>query len=170
MTHTLNHWLSMLTKSHPMRDSNHQFRFHMATNHMTYDLILFQSYTSISDKDHVITLRDGRKVNVQSIGTVCLNNGVKLKDVLYVPEFHFNLISISKLRQDISCHVLFTSNGCFVQDQLTKTQWLLGRQVHGLYHTTARLTSPSSKIDHTISSKDCKIQNKSDACKLYYYT
>ncbi|XP_057537322.1 protein LSD1-like isoform X2 [Amaranthus tricolor] len=49
-----------------------------------------------------------------------------------------------------------------LRDQWTKTQWLFGRQVHGLYHTTARLTSPSSKIDHTALSKDCKIHNKID--------
>ena len=61
-----------------------------ASDHMTYDLTLFQSYT---DKDHVITLPDGRKVNVQCIGTVCLNYGFELKVVLYVPDFDFNLIS-----------------------------------------------------------------------------
>ena len=52
-------------------------------------------YTPISAQDHVITIPDGRKVNVQCIGTVYLNNGVKLREVLYVPEFHFNLISVT---------------------------------------------------------------------------
>ena len=50
-----------------------------ASDHITYDLTLFHSYTPIRAQDHVITIPDGRKVHVQCIGTVCLSNGVHLR-------------------------------------------------------------------------------------------
>lgn len=35
--------------------------------------------------------------------------------LLYVPEFQFNLISIQKVRQDLSCTITFTTDQCFLQ-------------------------------------------------------
>lgn len=73
-----------------------------ASDYMTHDLSLFHYYIYVSFQDHIITIPDDRKVHVQFIGTICLNNGVELREVLYVLEFHFNMISISKLCQDLS--------------------------------------------------------------------
>ena len=85
-----------------------------ASDHMTHDLHLFHSYTPVRGTNHVITIPDGRKVHVQCVDTVLLNNGVALQDIFYFPDFHYNLISNSKLCQDLSCKVLFTHSACFV--------------------------------------------------------
>lgn len=92
---------------------------------MTHDLHLFHCYAPVSGTNHMITIPNGSKVHVKCIGTILLNNGVALHDVLYVPDFHFNLISISKLCKDLSCIVSFTPSACFVQDKLTQTPGFL---------------------------------------------
>lgn len=40
---------------------------------------------------------DGRKIKITHTGTVKLNECITLRSVMFVPEFQFNLISITKL-------------------------------------------------------------------------
>lgn len=44
---------------------------------------------------HSITIPDGRKLVVDLYGDVVLMDGIVLKNVLYVPSFQFNLISVN---------------------------------------------------------------------------
>lgn len=67
------------------------------------------------------------------IGTIILSNTLTLKDVLYVPGFQFNLISIPKICSDLKCSATFTDNKCLLQSSSMKPQ-LLGRLNHGLYY------------------------------------
>ena len=46
-----------------------------------------------------------------------LGNELKLKDVLYVPLLHYNLISIAKLCTDMRCVVTFSDDACVLQDR-----------------------------------------------------
>lgn len=62
-----------------------------------------------------------------------LNNGIVLKNVLYVPEFRFNLIAISKIASDMKCVVHFEASKCYIQESLKKRTWLLGESKAGLY-------------------------------------
>lgn len=50
-----------------------------------------------------------------------------------MPKFYFNLISVSKLVQDLDCHIIFGTNGCFSQGSLLRKPLLLGRAQHALY-------------------------------------
>lgn len=87
----------------------------------------------ISDKGHMITVPDGRKITVKYIGIVTLQNGVILLNVLYVPQFKFNLISVKKLLDDLKCKLIFDHHGCHVQENLMKRHWLLGKTKSVLY-------------------------------------
>lgn len=113
------------------------------SDHMTFDLSLFESYHSLGNKDHTITIPDSRQISVQCIGTVLLPNGLRLKGVLYVPHIHFNLISTHKLCHDLQCSVIFDSRGCFVQDLSMKEPWLLGKLQQGLYYVDNLTHAPS---------------------------
>ena len=42
-----------------------------------------------------------------------------LEDVLYIPSFQFNLISISKLLSSMPCKLTFVANTCFIQNVQT---------------------------------------------------
>ena len=81
---------------------------------------LFHNRRVLNDKCHNIIVPDGRKVKVQHMGDILLPNGLCLKDVLYVPYFHFNLISVHKLVTQLKCSINFYANTCFIQEQLKK--------------------------------------------------
>jgi len=67
-----------------------------ASDHMSYDLDLFDKLEALS-KPVFITLPDGSIKKVTLEGNVKLNDNLPLSTVLYVPEFKFNLLSVTKL-------------------------------------------------------------------------
>lgn len=85
-----------------------------ATDHTCHDLQAFTSYHKIEGHNNSITLPDGKQVSILFHGNVSLGNDIVLKDVLYVPDFKFNLISIPKICKDLQCDVTFTYMGCFL--------------------------------------------------------
>lgn len=63
-----------------------------------------------------ITLPDGRTVSVAASGIVCLASSFTLSNVLYIPSFSFNLLSVSTLILQIKCSVTFLTDSCIIQD------------------------------------------------------
>ena len=114
---------------------------------MCNDLTKFLSYELIKDGSHSITIPDGRNIPIKYIGQVKLNNGVVLHNVLYVPQFRFNLIAVSKVISDMHGLVVFDTNKCYLQKTLKKRIHLLGKLKSGLHivednrpHTNASVT------------------------------
>ena len=61
---------------------------------------------------------------------------ITLKDVLCVPSFNLNLMSISKITSSLNCCVVFTLHGCVVQDLAT------GRMIGSINNTQVYTTCP----------------------------
>lgn len=112
-----------------------------ASDHMCCDLKMFHDYRNLNENDHNITIPNGTKVGVKCIGTMILSNGVRLCGVLYVPDFHFNFISVQKLTKDTGYQIVFTTNECFIQDHLMNKSWILGKIQHGLYYVESHLNN-----------------------------
>ena len=75
----------------------------------------------------------GDLVSVTHIGTVKFSPSLILTNVLCVPSFHLNLISISKLVHSLSFCLIFMTNYCLIQ---AFTPWRmigLGKLHNGLY-------------------------------------
>ena len=85
-----------------------------ATNHMVHSVLVFSFIACVSNS-HVY-LPNGEKVLVTHIGTVHLIETLILTDVLCVPSFTFNLISISQLNKSKYCCPIFLGSFCFFQD------------------------------------------------------
>jgi hypothetical protein len=66
-----------------------------ATDHMICTISLFTSITSVVSR--TIKLPNGQFASLTHIGTVRISESVILTDVLCIPFFSFNLISVSKL-------------------------------------------------------------------------
>jgi len=87
-----------------------------ATDHVSVSLKHFDSY------EKIINI----KVNLPSVlcvaathkGIVKLISEITLHNILLIRDFHYNLISNSKLIHDLKLHVIFTNAGCFIQDQM----------------------------------------------------
>ncbi|KAF7834783.1 Cysteine-rich RLK (receptor-like protein kinase) 8 [Senna tora] len=82
---------------------------------------------------NTVQLPDEVNKIVELVGKVHITEGLFLENVLYVPDFKYNLISESKLTLQSGVQVLFNQGGCVMQDQLTKRQLANGRMVKNLY-------------------------------------
>ncbi|KAK4425089.1 hypothetical protein Salat_1702700 [Sesamum alatum] len=88
-----------------------------ATNHVCASITMSDSYSKPLCLQF-IHLPDGSKKAVQYIGDIKLTPHLTLHDVLYVPEFAVNLISISQLCKVTSYSITFIDNKCILQDHV----------------------------------------------------
>ena len=101
-----------------------------ATDHIVHSISCLSTITSTIQA--TVKLPNGNMVPVTHIGIVKLSSSLILTNVLCVPSFHFNLISVSKLVQSSLC-LFFLSNYCFIQ---AFTPWRMigpGKICNGFY-------------------------------------
>jgi hypothetical protein len=67
-------------------------------------------------------------------GNVKLSESLHIHDVLYLPQFVVNLISVSKLCKEQDCILNFEANQCIIQDKKDMRRIGLAEEVDGLYH------------------------------------
>lgn len=122
-----------------------------STDHMCANLDMFDTYMKFEGSNNSVTVPNGRKIQIVYVGTVSLNDTIVLHYVFHVPDFHFNLVSVKKLCQDLQCHLVFTNDTCFVQDPLQKKHPLpLGNKKIGLY--TVKTAKVHDKVKKNSSS------------------
>lgn len=90
-----------------------------------------------------IKLPTSEVIPIIDIGSVKLSPTVTLTNVLYVPDFQFNLLSIRKITHALNCVTIFFSTLCVFQDLSTWKLIGMGEVRDGLYYYKA-LASPSA--------------------------
>ena len=125
-----------------------------ATDHVSFSLTNFDSYNQINPI--LVKLPNRHEVHATHSGTVHLTSSITLKDVLYIPSFSFNLISISKLISTNNYELIFSSNTCVLQDINTKAKIGTVEVSHGLYQLTLK-PSHSRTICSTITHPKCNV-------------
>ncbi|KAL0399945.1 UNVERIFIED_CONTAM: Retrovirus-related Pol polyprotein from transposon RE1 [Sesamum radiatum] len=103
-----------------------------ATNHICACIELLHSYTEPMTPQYV-HLPDDSKQAVKYIGIVKLNDRITLGNVLFVPQFSINLLSVSQLCSQGSYTLQFNRNGYVLQDQGTKESLVIGVLFKKLY-------------------------------------
>ena len=83
-----------------------------ATDHMVYSLSCLTTVTFVVNAP--IELPNGVLVSVTHIGTVQISPSMTLTNVLCVPSFHLNIISVSKLIHSLSSCLIFIANYCLI--------------------------------------------------------
>ncbi|CAN1753275.1 Retrovirus-related Pol polyprotein from transposon TNT 1-94 [Linum perenne] len=127
-----------------------------ASDHVACSLSLFTSHRIVADI--LITLPTGHQVKATHIGDVTFSPTLKLTGVLYVPDFNFNLISVSKLAATQALCLTFTSDSCVIQDKQLRTTIGSAKLHRGLYHM-----APSILVSQATSSSN------SDVFDLWHY-
>lgn len=89
-----------------------------ANAHMTGEVSLLQNARALVKFNGSVGLPHCEKIQIQQIGSV-LTNTLHIYDVLYIPNFKFNLLSVSKFPQLHQCSVLFQPDFCILQDLIT---------------------------------------------------
>lgn len=100
-----------------------------ASDHMTSsprNLVNFKPAPST----FTITLPTG----ATHVGDAVLPNGLKLYNVLHVPQFNHKLLSIRRLAQDSTCDVMFRPNNSTIIDSESKSAIGIGELKQGLYY------------------------------------
>lgn len=102
-----------------------------AMDHIFNDLNSFE----LSHKIDPIGVRfpNGASIVAKLAGIVRITADLVLEDVLYLPEFNINLISIPKLTRGSHFSVRFVNENCIIQDPLQRKIGS-GKLKHGLYH------------------------------------
>jgi len=86
-----------------------------ATGHICLSLTHFISYHQINPI--FVKLPNGNKVITNYSGSVFINQDHVLDNVLYIPNFTFNLLLVAKLIDNLSCVIIFYSNGCHIKEK-----------------------------------------------------
>ena len=116
-----------------------------ATDHITSTS---HSFTSTNNNPSIppVVLPSGEKASIISVGNASLNSSLSLNNVLYVPSFKVNLMSVSKLTQGLHCSISFFPNWCILQDLATRKTIGLGKQQGGLYYLVSLASDKPSLL------------------------
>ena len=129
-----------------------------ATDHMVHSITCFTTITATLNT--FVNLPNGEVASVTHVGIVKISEHLTLHNVLCVPSFSFNLISVSQLAKSTVCCLIFFGNLCFIQDLAHWSTLGLGRESNGLYlldksyiSTPVIAASVHSSQDHIWHSK-----------------
>ena len=78
-------------------------------------------------------LPNGYTVPITRIGSVKLTPDLALENVLYVPHFNFNLLSVSIFTHSLHCSFNFFPYHCFIQEHSQDQMIVMGRRQGNLY-------------------------------------
>ena len=102
-----------------------------ATHHVAHDRDLFLTIdTTIVS---CVNLPTGHTVKISGVGSIRINAHIVLQNVLFIPEFRLNLLSISSLTSDLGFRVIFDPCSCEIQDLTKELTIGKGRRVANLY-------------------------------------
>lgn len=102
----------------------------------------------------IIKLPTGDTTVITHIGDVRLDNKLILHNMLYVPQFQHNLLSIHKLAADNNCVVHFSPGNCKIVDNTSKTVKAIGTVQNGLNYLkqTLHQQNPSRALQTSVVS------------------
>ena len=81
----------------------------------------------------LVNLPNGTQVKVTHHGKLRIGRSLVLDHVLHVPNFKFNLLSVSRLCAQLGCPSQFTKDMCFIQGHSQKRPQVIGKHSLGLY-------------------------------------
>ncbi|CAN1823318.1 Retrovirus-related Pol polyprotein from transposon RE1 [Linum perenne] len=111
-----------------------------ATYHIAFSVTFLDHYQAISHS--FVSLPNGESVPITHIGSVVLNEGLVLQNVLVIPSFKLNLLYVAKLAAHNSCRAIFSYIACTFMD--TKSSKMIGTAElwNGLYYLSSSSSSP----------------------------
>ena len=115
-----------------------------ATSHVCSDLSRFKETSLVSDI--MVSLLNGIKVHVRHIRTIHLSDSLTLMNVLYVPTFYFNLVSVSSLLRDNKCSAHFYHDTCFIQACSQDLMIGKGELHHNMYILNSQSLIPTVSV------------------------
>ncbi|XP_015162805.1 uncharacterized protein [Solanum tuberosum] len=129
-----------------------------ASKHMVNDSKLLTNFTSLPRcQVGNVSLPTGSLAKVTNIGSSQILRGADIHNVLHIPEFKYNLLSVPQLTRELNCGVLFYPDFCLFQDLSSGKVRGIGKLEDDLYvlpvdhQLKSQRTSLSSSIANAVS-------------------
>ncbi|KAF7826368.1 Cysteine-rich RLK (receptor-like protein kinase) 8 [Senna tora] len=90
-----------------------------ASSHICYQKSIMHDIKPLP-KTLKMHLPTGHTVNVLETGSVRIKAEIELTNVLYIPSFKYNLLSVNRLAKDLNINIIFDSQQCLIQDLKTR--------------------------------------------------
>uniref|UniRef100_A0A803KUG9 Reverse transcriptase Ty1/copia-type domain-containing protein n=1 Tax=Chenopodium quinoa TaxID=63459 RepID=A0A803KUG9_CHEQI len=99
---------------------------------------------------------------IEAMLRMMLENGLSLRNALYVPSFKHNLLSVNKLLQDSKCRVQFYAEYCVIEELQSSVVKGIGMMKNGLYNLkNDPIESVIQELKEEIMSRaECKKSEK----------
>lgn len=105
-----------------------------ASHHIAANIDVLDSTKELSSNTgDKVCMPTGKESAITHIGSASLLVDIHVRNLLYVPEFEYNLLSVSKLTKELSCSVNFFPYFCVFQDLYSGRMRGIGRESDGLY-------------------------------------
>ena len=124
------------------------------TDHIVCSVDLLTSITTISHT--MVQLPNGEAVIVTHVGSIQLSSYITLTNVLCVPFFSFNLLSVSSITKTQPLCLVFLSTYCFIQDLTNWSTIGVGQMSNGLYllQQLSLSSASTSLVDFSVQAQD----------------
>jgi hypothetical protein len=108
-----------------------------ASDHICSSLSFYDKYQAIAPIQ--VKMANGSISYAKFSGTVKLFDKLFVHNVLLVPDFSLNLISVPKLTQQSQCNVVFNGVHCLIQERKSLRTIGSGELIEGLYYLTSKI-------------------------------
>ncbi|OIT39206.1 hypothetical protein A4A49_61030, partial [Nicotiana attenuata] len=106
-----------------------------ATNHMVHTRELLDKINTNSLKSgSKVHLPDGTSLDIACTGESRIGECGVIRNVLYIPDFKYNLLSVSKLKRDLQYFLSFYPDFWIMQDLHNGKVKGIGKELEGLYN------------------------------------
>lgn len=102
-----------------------------ASTHISHDKSVFKNLKSAQNM--TIILPNKNIITIQELRDIDITEDICLWDVLLIPEFQYNLFSISSLLKDSKYSITFSNNHYILQDTLSSRMIGKAENIEGLY-------------------------------------
>jgi len=120
-----------------------------ASEHMSSESTFLHDLTSLPCP-MMINLPNGTQVQVTQSGKLRITNCLVMHNVLLVPQFKFNLLSIKRLCEQLHSTVQFSESLVLLQAPSQKKSLVIGKDYRGLYVLDKRLlAADGSEVQHS---------------------
>ena len=111
---------------------------------MTHDISQFSSFYKI--KPITVKLPNNSTVIAEFAGTKIFSESFIIFNVLYIPEFSFNIISIQTLIKDSNCKLIFSCEQCQIHDNHSYKIIGHASMIRGLYYLDENTSNSRDRV------------------------
>ena len=130
-----------------------------ATNHMVSSLNMLTKIT-VHEVSKPVYLPNGFTTQVSHIGSCSLSTRSVISNVLHIPDFKYNLLSVSQITKELGCSVTLFPHFCVFQELYSGKVKEVGKEEGGLYllikHLTTQCNDQEKEVEVAFAAHDVK--------------